>query len=58
VRRDREPRYSLAEVVKLTSLSLRKVNELVADGRLKSTRVDGRRLVFASSVDELLKPQA
>jgi excisionase family DNA binding protein len=50
--------YSLADVVKITSLSLRKINELVADGRLRSTRIDGRRLIFADSLDELLKTPA
>jgi excisionase family DNA binding protein len=55
VSRDLRPlAYSLAQVADITSLSLRKINAMVADGRLKSVKIDGRRLIYASSVAALL----
>jgi excisionase family DNA binding protein len=46
--------YTVAQVSEITTLGLRKINAMIADGRLKSVKVDGRRLVYASSVAALL----
>jgi excisionase family DNA binding protein len=46
--------YSVHQVSQITSLSLRKINAMIRDGRLKSIRIDGRRLIYVSSVEALL----
>lgn len=39
---------------KLTGLGNTKIYELIRDGRLKSTTVDGRRLIIFRSIEELI----
>jgi hypothetical protein len=50
--------YSVEQTSQITSLSPRQINRLIADGRLRSIRIDGRRLIFASSVEALLPDDA
>jgi excisionase family DNA binding protein len=45
---------SIDEAAEITSLSKRKIDYMVRDGRLKSIRIDGRRLIYMSSVKALL----
>ena len=45
---------SIDEAAAITSLSKRKIDYMVRDGRLKSIRIDGRRLIYMSSVKALL----
>lgn len=46
--------YSVTQTSQVTNLSVRKINQMIRDGRLKSIRIDGRRLIFVSSVEALL----
>jgi excisionase family DNA binding protein len=46
--------YSVTQTSQVTNLSVRKINQMIHDGRLKSIRIDGRRLIFVSSVEALL----
>jgi excisionase family DNA binding protein len=48
--------YTIAETSHVTGLGLTTVNELVASGTLRSTKVGRRRLIFTDSIDELLTP--
>ena len=54
-RRSVEPRaYSGEQTSRVTGLSMRKINDMIRDGRLRSIRIDGRRLIYVSSVKALL----
>ena len=46
--------YSLAEVAGLTGLAISTLYKLIQDGRLKPTKVVGRRIVTAEAFEELL----
>jgi hypothetical protein len=46
--------YSVEQTSQVTNLSIRKINQMICDGRLRSIRIDGRRLIFVSSVEALL----
>jgi hypothetical protein len=50
--------YSLAEVSGLTGLAISTLYKLIKDGRLKTTKVAGRRIVLAVALDELLGVRA
>ncbi len=43
---------------KITGLGKTKIHELINQGRLKSVAIGRRRLVFLSSIEELLQPSA
>jgi excisionase family DNA binding protein len=47
--------YTLQETGHITGLGQSTINLLVRDGKLKTCKVGKRRLVFAESIDELLK---
>jgi excisionase family DNA binding protein len=54
-RRPVRPRvYSVKQTSQVTNLSMRQIHRLVRDGRLKSIKLDGRRLILVSSVEALL----
>ncbi len=40
-----------------SGLGLRTIDELVSDGRLRSTKIGRRRLIFIDSIDALLEPR-
>jgi hypothetical protein len=46
--------YSLAEVAGLTGLAISTLYKLMASGRLKTTKIAGRRVVTAEAFEELL----
>ncbi len=46
--------YRIDEVVKASGLGRTKIYQLINEGRLKSLKVGGRRLVVADSLRELL----
>jgi hypothetical protein len=46
--------YSLAEVAGLTGLAISTLYKLMASGRLKTTKIAGRRIVTAQALEELL----
>jgi excisionase family DNA binding protein len=50
--------YSARQVSEITNLGLRKINTMISDGRLKAIKIDGRRLIYASSVEALLPDDA
>jgi hypothetical protein len=54
-RRSVEPLVcSVEQTSRVTNLSLRKINQMIRGGRLKSVLIDGRRLIYVSSVKALL----
>ena len=51
----RQDYVSVAQVVEQTSLSERSVRRMIADRRLESCKLGGRRLVKVSSLENLLQ---
>lgn len=47
---------TIKQVETIGNLGHTKIYELIADGRLKTVKIDGRRLVVYSSLEALLTP--
>ena len=47
--------YSIAEACELTSLGRTHLFKLISEGRLATRKIGGRRLVLASSLQELVE---
>lgn len=50
--------YSVKEACRVTSIGRTRLYELIAAGRLHSTRVGGRRIVLADSLRALIEGEA